>query len=567
MDKRIIALLLAAVITVMLAACGGTEIINPSSVDTGTVESAVIDDVKTEDVEDAASTDTNTTVSTESKQETTSTESKQETTSTESKQETASTESKQATTSKDQTNSQTTSKPNTTGSSVTGSSTTSNSGNATNQSGQDNITAAMDLGKFDKIIKKGNSVLDGLDFGGKTFTMAITAEGQYHTDSFLRTVTTFEKKFNCKIKFETLVFDSYNQQVAQRLASGKAPDICFVHGVNFPACAIDGMYNPLNDVIKTGDIMDSKNPAKGGIDLNKTSYFVYKGEIYGTCNYSSCFPYIIYYNKKQMADEGFSGNKDLRNIAEHSANWTWEFIKALGKKLTKGDKYFLSNSFTGRGLPLSFGASITTVKNGKYKENVSSTAFFEAMKLLQSLTYGSNAIIEPRDSAHAYNSYQTLLKGKVFLWTEESSKYLDIAKDVNSSTTFDRDKNNIGITTLPLGSTNTAKAYPTGWLTAVASGKGTDPRVALAWDVFRSGYDDPVKGSNEMSDEDQAFVDGLIKGNICCENGSFGTSTNTTINLTESGIVSKIVNGADVAQCITSTKEQITVCIAQTMKE
>ena len=51
MDKRIIALLLAAVITVMLAACGGTEIINPSSVDTGTVESAVIDDVKTEDVD------------------------------------------------------------------------------------------------------------------------------------------------------------------------------------------------------------------------------------------------------------------------------------------------------------------------------------------------------------------------------------------------------------------------------------------------------------------------------------------------------------------------------------
>ena len=397
--------------------------------------------------------------------------------------------------------------------------------------------------------------------------MAITEEGQYHTESFKRTVAAFEKQFNCKIKFETFTFANYNQQVAQRISAKQSPDICFVHGVNFPACAIDGMYNDITNVISTGDVMDSNNPTAGGIDMNKTSYFIFKNKIYGTCNFNSCFPYVIYYNKKQMADAGFSGNKDPRVLAERTTQWTWDFIKNLGRKLTTSDVYFLSNSFTGRGLPLSFGGNVTTVNNGVYKENVSSQQYMEAMKFLQSITYGNAAIVEPRDSAHAYNSYDTLLKGGVYLWTEETSKYLDIPKEVKLSTAFGRDLNNLEITTMPLGFTNTKKAYPTGWLTAVASGKGTDPKVALAWDVFRSGYKDPVKGDNELDDQDQAFVDGLLKGNICCEIGSFGTSDMTSMTLTEGGIVQKIVKGDDITKCINEVKDQITTCINQVVKK
>ena len=325
------------------------------------------------------------------------------------------------------------------------------------------------------------------------------------------------------------------------------------------------MYNDLTSTISQGDIMDKNNPDAGGLDMNKTSYFVYNNKIFGTCNFNSCFPYVIYYNKKQMADAGFSGNKDPRVLAERTNNWTWEFIRSLGRKLTTSDVYFLSNSFTGRGLPLSFGGNVVTVKNGVYKENASSQQYMVAMKFMQSLTAGANAITEPRDSAHAYNSYETLLKGGVYLWTEETSKYLDISKEVKSSTAFGRDLKNLEITTMPLGSTNTKKAYPTGWLTAVASGKGTDPRVAVAWDVFRSGYQDPVIDSNALDAEDQAFADGLIKGDICCEIGSFGTSDMTTLTLTEGGVVSKVIRGDDVAKCINEVKDLMTTCINQTL--
>ena len=558
MAKRIIALLLAAGITVTLAACGGDSTVDTSSVvDTSVVESVVSEDAnKPTESQEAASKEESKVESVESK-----VESKVESVVSSKENQTGSSQPAQTTPSKPQAG-----QPSrVVGTGDNNKKPAGNSGNATNQSSSTNIQAAIDLSGLK--IKKGKSVIDGLDFGGKTFTMAITEEGQYHTQSFNRTVAAFEKQFNCKIKFETFTFADYNKQVAQKLSAGKAPDICFVHGFNFPACAIDGMYNDLSKTISQGDIMDSNNPTAGGLDMNKTSYFVYNNKIYGTCNFNSCFPYVIYYNKKQMADAGFSGNKDPRVLAERTNNWTWEFIRNLGRKLTTADVYFLSNSFTGRGLPLSFGGNVTTVSKGVYKENVTSVQYMEAMKFMQSLTHGNGAITEPRDSAHGYNSYETLLKGGVYLWTEETSKYLDISKEVKGSTAFGRDLKNLEITTMPLGSTNTKKAYPTGWLTAIASGKGTDPRVAVAWDVFRSGYQDPVKGDNEMDDEDQAFVDGLLKGDICCEVGCFGTSDMTSISLTESGIVQKIAKGDDVTKCINEVKDQITTCIKQTMKK
>ncbi len=549
MTKRLLALLLAAGITVTLAACGGNKTADTSSTGDTATASTVVDDAS--QVDDVVSVESKDEETKDETSEPTQTQPSQPTTTTPGNQTQTQTPSTQTQTPQANTDRVTggsdNAKPQTGGSGVT------------NQSGKTNITAAVANLK----VKEGKSVTEGLDFKGKTFTMAITEEGQYNTASFKRTIAAFQTEYNCKIKTITLKFDGYNQQIAQLLAAGNAPEIAYCHGNFFPDCAIDGLYNTLNDVLTTGDLMDNNNPTAGGIDLAKTSYFVYKGKIYGTCNYSSCFPYVIYYNKKQMTDKG---QKDPRTLAANG-QWTFDYIKKMGRQLTQGDVYYCSNSFMGRGVPLAFGAPIVTVTNGVYKENVSSAGYIEAMEFMKSICTGANAIVEPRDAAHAYNSYETLLKGGVYLWTEETSKYLDISKDVKTSSAFNRKKENIGVTTMPLGSTNTQKAYPTGWLTAVCSGKGTDPRVALAWDVFRSGYKDPVRDTNAFSAADQAFVDGLLKGNIACEVGKFSTSSETTLTLTEGGIIQKIVRGADVTQCVNEIKGQMTQCINTTLNK
>ena len=415
-------------------------------------------------------------------------------------------------------------------------------------------------------VTSGNSKVQNLDFGGKTYTMAITEEGQYNTQSFKRTVAAFETEYNCKITLKTLKFGTYNQQVAQAMSAGKPYDICYAHGSMFPACAIDKIYQNLLPTLRTGDLMDNNNPTSGGIDLNKSSYFYYKKALYGTCNFNSAFPYVIYYNKKAMSDAGFSGGNDPRKLAQ-KGKWTWSKIESMGKRLTdpSNGKYFLSNSFRGRGTNLSYGAPVVTVNNGNYTQNITSTAYINGLKQMQKLFRGSKPLAEPVDSAHAYNSYDTMLKGSAYMFCEETSKYVDMAKDVKSSSAFNRSKDNIGIVEMPLGGSN--KKYPTGWLTAVCAGSKQGVNVALAWDIFRSAYTDPVQDSNAMSKTDKKYTDKLLEGDICCEVGKFSTSDTDTLSLTEGGVIPKVISGGDISNLVTQAKDKMTACIKATLKK
>ena len=546
MTKKILALLLAMSFAFTLMACGGDktdDTSDVSGVDSGTTSEIVSTDDTADNTESTGS---------DAKQDS----SKKDESGA---QQTASTKSNASTTSKQSLTTQGKVENNAT----TSKNTASKAGTTSkvNASTKKNITAAYKNIK----VKRGKSVSQGLDFGGKTFTMAITEEGQYNTASFKRCITAFEKEYNCKITTKTLKFSTYNQQVSQAIAGKNSYDICYAHGSMFPACAIDKLYEDVSDYLRTSDLMDDDNPTAGGIDLAKSSYFYYKNALYGTCNFSSCFPYVIYYNKVMMADAGYSGNKDPRKLAENG-KWSWNVIKAMGKKLTdaSANVYFLSNSFSGRGICLAYGAPIVTVNNGKYSQNITSNAYMSALKMMQSLFVGNNKIANTE--AGAYNSYESMLKGQAYMWTEETSKYLDVSKAVKSSSALNRSKDNIGLVAMPLGETNTAKAYPTGWLTAVCTGKGKDPRVAIAWDVFRSSYKDPVTDSNAMSATDKAYTDSFLDGDISCEVGKFSTSSEDTLGLTEGSLIPKIIKGADVSKEVTAVKDQMTACINATIK-
>ncbi len=418
----------------------------------------------------------------------------------------------------------------------------------------------------DITIDRTTSSVDGLNISGKTITMAIVEEDPYTSTSYKRMVAGFEQKYNCKVTIKGLKFSTYNQQVSQAYASGKPYDICYAHGSMFPNCAITGIYNKLNDYISTADFVNKSNLSAGGIDPVKTSYFVYNKGIYGTCNYYSCNPYVIYYNKVAMAELGYSGNNDPRKLSE-KGEWTWSKIISMGKRRTdvNADIYFLSNSFSGRGVNLAFGAPIVTLTNGVYKENVTSGSYIAGLNMMKKLFVGADRIAEPRDSTHPYNSYATMFSGKCFMHTEETSKYLNMVRDVPNSSALNRSKDNIGIVAMPLGETNTNKAYPTGWLTAVCSPKGSDPRIAIAWELYRSSFVDSVVDFVEMNATDKAYANSLLKGNICHEVGNFASSSTNTLSLTEGGVVPNVLRGQDPYSQVNSIKYRMTECINQTM--
>ena len=399
------------------------------------------------------------------------------------------------------------------------------------------------------IIKKGNSISQSIHIDGKKITMAITEESQYDTASFKNALTAFKRKYNCDVQLKMLKFSTYNQQVAQAKSAGNMYDICYIHGSMFPGCAIDGLYEPLNNTLRSGDVQtDSKS---GGIDLNKTSYFVFKGKIYGTCNLNSAFPYIIYYNKRLFDDNGLS---DPRELAE-KGKWTWSVIQQMGRKVTTASSnvYFLSNSFSaGRAIQLSYGAPIVACDGkGGYTQNVTSVNYINACKFIQQICVGKNAITEPTDSLHS-DSYSNFFHyGKTFMYISDTSNYTDIKK---------YNRIGINIVEVPLGGTN-KDHYPTSWLTAVACGKGKDPRVAIAWDVFRSRY----STNSDMRVTDQEYTNNLITGNIVFEPAYFANTKTSTLNIASNKIMPAIRNGADVSKTVTDYKDQINNCIKYTL--
>ena len=384
---------------------------------------------------------------------------------------------------------------------------------------------------------------------GKTYTMAITGEPQYETTSFKAMISAFQTKYKCKIKTATIDFGTYNQQVSQRMSTGEPYDICFMHGSMFPTGPISGVYADLTEAVKQVD--------SSALDTEKSNMFKWNGKLYGVCNSNSAYPWIFYYNKALFEEYGL---EDPRTLYE-KGEWTWDKIFEMGAEVTDQNekRYFLSSYYVQTQM---YGTSTITIKDGKVQLNLKSEGTRLALELLQKIYCGNNAIGQKLDGSEHTKAF---FEGRNFMYCEESSKYPDIAVGVKKSMAFNKKIDNIGIVPVPLPAQNTEKAYPTGWLTAVCAGEGSDARVAVAWANFMATYKSTVKSENEYSKEDQALLDSLMAGKILPNrHGAYATSSTKSLSLHET-LVTKVRNGEDIAKTIDELYPQYVACIEATV--
>ena len=412
------------------------------------------------------------------------------------------------------------------------------------------------------VISGNKKMTEGLDFGGQTFTMAVTAEEpQYHTGSFKRMIAAFQKKYNCKIEVKELVFNNYNQQVAQAMSGGKPYDICFQHGSMYPGAAIANLYEDLTTYFTTADFATGDN--KSGIDVVKTSYYVWDNKITGVSNYKNQYPQVMYYNKLLFEANDLEDPLELYN----EGKWTWNKIKSMGQKVTDATSgiYFLSEEFHYLRTMFVYGVPQVTVKDGKPVNNLSSKGCVNGLNLIRSLYVGSSAIARKPDNGS--DKYQDFLRGNVFITAEESAKFPLLVEGAKTSVALGKSKDNIGIVPIPLDASNTEKSYPAGRLFATSAGKGSkDPRVAVAWSLFWAEYTDAVKDSTDMTAEQKALCDKLVMGNTCFSHGVYSTSSANTNDMSYE-IPKKVIAGGDISQIVSTYSAQFDACISATLKK
>ena len=382
-----------------------------------------------------------------------------------------------------------------------------------------------------------------LDLGGKTFVMAITEEGQYHTTSFNAMIKAFQSKYNCKISTKKLEFNAFNEQVQKKMSTGTNYDIIYLHGSMFPSANIMGNLAKLDTAMTMVDT--------SAIDKNKTAQFNYNGTTYGAVPPNGCFPWIFYYNKV-LFNENFE-NEDPRTLY-NNGQWTWDKVFEMGNKVTNVNEkvYFLSSYYVQTQM---YGTPTLGWANGKPVVNVKAEGTKKALTLLQAIYngragFGNGKPIGEKDNTGSDHT-KSFMGGRNYMYCEESSKYTDLLPKAKKSVAFNKKGDNLAIVPVPLPAENTAKAYPTGWYTAICAGEGTDPRVALTWANFVSSYKNDVVNKNEFNAEDKALINKLLAGNtLPNRQGAYVSKGGVrSLSLHES-MVAEARNGGDIAQIV-----------------
>lgn len=389
------------------------------------------------------------------------------------------------------------------------------------------------------------------DFGGKTYTMAITDEEQYNTTSFKQMKAAFEKKYNLKIKTTKLVFADYNKMVSQKMATGTSYDICYIHGSMFPGCVVGGsvLYN---------DLTEATNLVKSSvINTNRSKeLFSWDGKLYGVVSDNSCFVHLMYYNKYKFQSAGL---EDPRELYE-KGQWTWDKIFEQGTQVTKAGEIFFGHQNEVANL---YGENAYYLKDGKVYNNIRSANIRKGLELLRKIYVGNDAIGSMSTSSQEY--VDGFKNGLFYIMIEEHSKYPSFAEAAAKSALCGKSVDNVGIVPIPLPAENTSKAYPTGWYTAIASGKGSDPTVAVLWADFSRSYESPVKSKYELTGANLALVEKLQAGNtLPVRHGSASNNTTDTGAVWTNNIITATKNGDDINQLIEKYYPIFNDCIVTT---
>lgn len=416
-------------------------------------------------------------------------------------------------------------------------------------------------------IEKGTKAMDeGLNFGGKTFVMGINP-----TDEYKRAVKAFEKKFNCKITYDGVDFDQFIPQISARVASGKQMDISVLHGSKFPAAVIANLYEPLQSGFTTADYYNASNPKAGGIDIDRSNFYMWNNNCYAVCNHdglNSVSSGFVFYNKKILKAAGCDDPRTIYN--KNPANWTWDKMKEIGKKVTNPDTgvYLGKQNLVLFSMVSANGGSYVVNDGNTPKENMSDSRIFNALKYMQDICSGTGKIIDMDDYSADGESF---FSGKHVFYSAAEYNYwtnFNIAEGVLKSNAFGKSLDNLGMVPFPKGPDNASgKSGIGGWLEGWGVVKGSkDIRVCLAWVKFISAFQDPVKPKYQYSAEDQALLDKMSNEKVQYNNLGFADSTDTAYNYLRK-MEEAIAYGGDIAQNISDYRKIVSNCIKVTLSQ
>ena len=454
---------------------------------------------------------------------------------------------------------------------ITESDETGNAGDNNNSTGGSNAepsaSQSVSGGEVDSSSnnKKAESVAN-LNFGGKTIKMAITND-KTPTESNKKMFSDFEKAYNCKLSYDVIDFGNFLKTISAKLAGNQPYDIIYFHGSFFPTSVINRLLQPLDGAIAEEDKYNASNPNKGGIDMNKTDFYLWNNRHYGVAGQNDINVPLCYYNKQKFKDAGLEDPYELYK----KGAWTWDKFIEMGRRVTNASKkiYFTDAAIKGNLVP-SFGGSFVKYNSPTdVKENTSDPKIFNALKLLQEMSVGQNKIINT--GAGNSSDASEFLAGNTYLYVSEDIRYsATISPAIIDKGRLGGNVDNVGICPIPLGGGNTS--YPGNFVQGVGSMRGSsDIRYAVAFAYFRANWKDTVNDKYQLPEYARNLVNELTANpNISINHLGYDTNDgtgNSSVVQRCHFITQAVMNGDDITKTLNKYKGSIQDAIDVTLKK
>lgn len=170
-------------------------------------------------------------------------------------------------------------------------------------------------------------------------------------------------------------YNSRYDKLATAIQSGDSPDLFPFEIRDYPYGALQGRYQPIDDIID----LSSEKWSKAKDVMNQ---FVLNGKNYCAI-YEISFDSLLYYRKSVIEDAGLD---DPRELYEND-NWTWDTFLEMARAFQKtgDDKYATMGYNTEIELLVSTGTPLVSIEDGKLVNNMNSANVQRAMELLQTM--------------------------------------------------------------------------------------------------------------------------------------------------------------------------------------
>lgn len=334
-------------------------------------------------------------------------------------------------------------------------------------------------------IKNGTKqITDGLNFHGKKFRFAMSGGGA----NIKTQIRAFQEKYNCTIEFFDFGWGVYVEKLNGAMASGEPFDIMFLHTLFYPSNIINNLVMPINDKITTADLWDAKNPSKGGISLEVGKALAWNNKMHVMYGGRSVAPEFIYYNKKMFKEAGLEDPHDLYKRGK----WTWDKIKSLGQTVTDGQKFMFAQELVQYpySVTLANGGEFLKINNNIVKENLTDPKLVNGLRMFQEMTHGNKKIVSDKggfqntDPFISGNVYMYF--GDGFQWQSLEP----LVKGSNAFGKNSANLGFVPIPFGPDNTKKVYPIHAfQGWC---AGNGTSDARAAIAWAMFDSTYTDPV---------------------------------------------------------------------------